>query len=220
MTGGPVRSTVAQGGRPSSCPAPMAVPEQRRRGTLGLDSFQRHANAAIRSRAGPISASRRPRPPGESTHECRTQAADSRAPALPADARAVVEPDSRWPGTRAAGLWLAVARATDRGARSARRARAGAGHGRGASGFASHCAVAARIDRAACGRWVSLEAVRASCADPGPGCRGDGAKGRASGAGQADAKGQAIARHRDPCGACESAVARRKLRWRGAHSDP
>lgn len=46
MTGGPVRSTVAQG-EGSSCLALTAVPEQRRRGTLGYVRFKRRADAAI-----------------------------------------------------------------------------------------------------------------------------------------------------------------------------
>ena len=44
MTGGPVRSTGAQDMVPS-CPAPAAVPEQRRRSTLEFHRFQRRADS-------------------------------------------------------------------------------------------------------------------------------------------------------------------------------
>src|ERR1700686_4754174 len=44
MTGGPDRSTGAQDMVPS-CPAPAAVPEQRRRSTLELHRFQRRADS-------------------------------------------------------------------------------------------------------------------------------------------------------------------------------
>src|ERR1700682_5842690 len=49
MTGRPVRSTGARDMVPS-CPAPAAVPEQRRRSTLELHRFQRRADSQRMSR--------------------------------------------------------------------------------------------------------------------------------------------------------------------------
>jgi hypothetical protein len=46
MAGGPARST-GEKGRGSSCPAPAAVHEQRRRSTLEFHNFQRHADTAL-----------------------------------------------------------------------------------------------------------------------------------------------------------------------------
>src|ERR1019366_1726810 len=48
MTGGPVRSKGAQDIVPS-CPAPAAVPEQRRRSTLELHRLQRRADSQRKS---------------------------------------------------------------------------------------------------------------------------------------------------------------------------
>ena len=101
-----------------SCPALTAVSEPRRRSSL--DSIGSGAVQAPPSESKPVrsarAAGRDPRARQRIGKQHRRL--DSRTPALPADAPAAVEPDLRWPGAWAAGLRLALARATDRGAQS------------------------------------------------------------------------------------------------------
>ncbi len=70
----------------------------------------------------------------------------------------------------ASGFRLPLAGSTDRGTRSARRSRSGAGHSRGAGGHAGRGAVAAGIGRAACCQWAGADAIRVPCADPAADC--------------------------------------------------
>src|SRR6185369_7717038 len=72
---------------------------------------------------------------------------------LAAESRAAVEPDLRWRGAWASGPRRSLARSTDRGSRSTRRACSGARYAQGASGqVVSLGAVARVIDRVSCRR--------------------------------------------------------------------
>ena len=112
------------------------------------------------------------------------------------------------------GLRLPLAGSTDRGTRSARRSRSGAGHSRGAGGHAGRGAVAAGMGRAACCQWAGADAIRVPCADPAADCSSDRA------GGQSARRRQSKDRRRDRCGPCANAFARRSARRHGAPADP
>ena len=109
-------------------------------GRNGLGSVPRRTNVSTPRGHRHLSptAERSPRAAARSQRPSQRMSAERggwlRTAALPADSRIAVEPDLRWPGTWASGLGLPLARTTDRGARAARRARAGADHSRRARG--------------------------------------------------------------------------------------
>ena len=141
-----------------------------------------------RLQSGSAKARAPDRPPAGALHKPQTQAMGACAAALPGDARAAVEPDVRRRGTWASAPRLPLARSTDRGARTAHRARPGPCHSRRASGHVDHEAVAALIDRSSCCRWAGPDATRVACAGPAREGSRERARGQVDGAGRGDAK--------------------------------